>query len=110
MSDTWITDITHFLDEDGHIVSVPAEAKRMGDYFAAIVMMASFSEPDYPPEYKVSCRRRPNRKPCKEEIVGWIEPDGDDIFWICSKCQDRGRISNWRGTIYDMSNIGEIFH
>jgi len=53
MSATWITDITHFLDEDGHIVSVPAEAKRMGDYFAAIVMMASFCDPDYPPAYKV---------------------------------------------------------
>ena len=110
MSDTWITDITHFLDKDGHIVTEPAQAKQLGDYFAAIVMMASFPDPDYPPEYKVLCRRRPNRKPCKEEIAGWIEPDSDDIFWICPKCQDRGRISNWRGTIYDMSDIGDVFH
>ena len=100
MADTWITDITHFLDADGEIISEPVQAKVLGEYFAAIILMASFPEPEYPPEYKVSCRRRPNRKPCLEEIAGWIEPESEDIVWICPKCQDRGRISNWKGTIW----------
>jgi hypothetical protein len=46
MSDIWTTDISHFLDEDGHIIAEPARAKLLGDYFAAIVMMASFPDPD----------------------------------------------------------------
>lgn len=27
MSDIWTTDISHFLDEDGHIIAEPARAK-----------------------------------------------------------------------------------
>jgi len=64
MADTWITDITHFLDDDGEIISEPTQAKIFGEYFAAIILMASFPEPEYPPEYTVLCRRRLNRKPC----------------------------------------------
>lgn len=110
MAGTWISDITHFLDEDGEIVSEPAPAKALGEYFASIILMASYPDPDYPTEYKVSCRRRPNRKPCLEEIAGWIEPESDDIYWICPKCNDKGRISNWRGTIWDLSDAEQLSH
>jgi hypothetical protein len=110
MADIWITDITHFLDEDGEIISEPSQAKVLAEYLAAIIMMASFPEPEYPPEYKVSCRRRPNRKPCQEEISGWIEPESDDIYWICPRCNDKGRISNWRGTIWDLNDAQLLSH
>jgi hypothetical protein len=70
MADTWVTDISHFLDEEGEIISGPPRARKLTEYLTAIILMASFPEPDYPPEYLVRCRRRPNRKPCREEIVG----------------------------------------
>lgn len=104
MADTWMTDITHFLDEDGELILEPQEARRLAEYFAAIILMASYPDPEYPPEYLVKCRRRPNKKPCLEEIAGWIEPESDDIYWICPKCNDKGRISNWRGTMWDLSD------
>jgi len=110
MADTWMTDITHFLDEDGEMITEPVQAKVLGEYFASIVLMASFPDPDFPPEYSVYCRRRPKRKPCLEKIAGWVEPDSDDIYWICPKCQDKGRISNWRGTIWDMSDFVDVVH
>ena len=110
MADTWLTDITHFLDENGEIITKPSQAKVMAEYFAAIIMMVSFPEPEYPPEYKVSCRRRPNKKTCQKEIVGWIEPESEDIYWICPKCQDRGRLRNWRGTMWDLSDGQQISH
>lgn len=110
MADTWITDITHFLDEKGEMIKEPLEARRLAEYFAAIIVMASFFEPEYPPEYIVKCRRRPNRKPCLTEIAGWVDPETDDIIWICPVCQDNGIISNWRGTIWDMSDSGEVVH
>jgi len=50
MADSWITDITHFLDEDGEINAEPSQAKVLAEYFAAIIMMASFPEPEYPPD------------------------------------------------------------
>jgi hypothetical protein len=110
MADTWVTDITHFLDEEGEIITGPPQARKLGDYFAAIIMMATFPDPDYPPEYRVSCRRKPHRKPCLEEIIGYIDPETDEIFWKCPKCEDRGLISNWRGTIWDMSDFDEVVH
>ncbi len=110
MADTWMTDITHFLDEAGEMIVEPPQARKLGEYFAAIIMMASFPDPDYPREYLVRCRRKPNRKPCLEEIAGWIEPETFDIYWICPKCKDKGRISNWRGSMWDMSEWEEIVH
>ncbi len=104
MADTWMTDITHFLDDEGELISEPQEAHRLAEYFAAIILMVSYPDPEYPQEYSVKCRRRPNRKPCLEEIAGWIEPESDEIFWICPKCNDKGRISNWRGTMWDLSD------
>lgn len=110
MADTWITDITHFLDDDGEIISEPAQARKFGEYLAAIIVMSSYPEPEYPAEYRVNCRRRPNRKPCQEEIVGFVDHETDDIVWMCPKCNDRGLISNWQGTIWDMSNAGDTVH
>ncbi|MDD2852344.1 MAG: hypothetical protein PHY09_10675 [Desulfuromonadaceae bacterium] len=110
MADTWITDITHFLDEDGKIISDPVQARKLAEFFAAIIMMATFPNQEYPREYVVKCRRRPNRKYCLEEISGWIEPESDDIYWICPQCQDKGRISNWRGTMWDMSEFDKVVH
>ena len=108
MADTWVTDITHFLDEEGEIISEPTKARKLGEYLAAIIVMASFPDPEYPSDYRVRCRRRPNRKPCLEEIVGFVDPETDDIVWMCPACGDSGLISNWRGTIWDMSNAGGV--
>jgi hypothetical protein len=108
VADTWYTDITHFLDDNGDMIKEPPQARKLAEYLAAIIVMASFPDPDYPPEYRVSCRRRPNRKPCLTEIAGWLDPETDDVVWICPVCQDRGIISNWKGTIWDMSNCEDL--
>ena len=34
----------------------------------------------------------------------------DDVVWMCPKCNDRGFISNWQGSIWDMSEMGEVEH
>jgi hypothetical protein len=110
MADTWIIDLTHYLDEDGDIISEPSPAKALAKYFTAIVFMASFPDPEYPPEYKVMCRRRPNRKPCLTELISFVDPETDDIMWMCPRCNDRGLISNWKGSMWDLSDLGETAH
>lgn len=107
MSNTWITDITHFLDDNGEVIKEPLQARKLGEYFVAIILMASYPDPDYPPEYQVLCRRRPKRKSCNTDIAGWVDLETDDVVWICPVCRDRGIISNWRGTIWDMSDCEE---
>ena len=111
MADTWITDITHFLDEKGELISQPTQARKLAEYLAAIItMMVSYPDPEYSPEYRVLCRRRPNRKPCLTDIAGWLDRETDDVVWICPVCQDKGLISNWRGTMWDMSDVGSLSH
>ena len=43
-ADTWISDMTHFLDQNGNLVKEPKEARVLADYFAAIIVMASYPE------------------------------------------------------------------
>lgn len=72
------------------------------------MMLRIWHSDEYRPTMDIDMLGRTSNAP--DAIEQQIEPDSDDIFWICPKCQDRGRISNWRGTIYDMSDIGDVFH
>jgi hypothetical protein len=107
---TWITDLSDFLDEAGDIISQPSKAKTLAEYYSSIVFMVSYPDPEYPAEYSVKCRKRPNRKPCLGKIFGFINPEADDILWMCPKCYERGLISNWRGSMWDLSDSGDVAH
>ena len=48
MPDTWITDLTHFL-EDGRLhPNLPGPARRLATYFGSIVVAVTSAEPDDP--------------------------------------------------------------
>jgi hypothetical protein len=110
MADTWGTDFCHLLDEEGDLVSEPAQDKAMAEYLAAIVFMVSYPDTEYPSEYSVKCRKRQNKKSCPGEIKGFINPESDEIIWMCPECNDVGKITNWRGTMWDLSDSGEVAH
>jgi len=109
MGDSWIVDLNHFLDEDGGISPATGSARRLAEHFVAIVSMASRPEIIPPLEYQVRCRRRPGRKPCTGVIEADLDPETEDIVWWCPICRDTGYISNWKGTIWDLSNA-ELIH
>ena len=41
MTGTWVTDLTHFLDEDGDIAPISGPAWRLAEFFTSIVVMTS---------------------------------------------------------------------
>jgi hypothetical protein len=108
MAYTHLTDLSDFLDEAGDIISEPAQSKALAEFFTDIVFMTSYPDLEYPPEYNVKCHCRPEHKPCLGIIVGFINRETDDIVWMCPKCIDRGFISNWRGSMWDLSDSGHI--
>jgi len=110
MAELLITDLRHFLDEAGDIISEPAHVKALASYLTAIVLMSSYPDSERPPEYIVTCRKRPKRKPCHGEVFGFIIPDSGNIMWMCPECNNRGLISNWRGTIWDLSEYRNVAH
>ena len=108
MGNTWVVSLKHFLDENGEIAAPKGPARKMAEHMVAIVAMASRPEIIPLPEYQVRCRRRPGRKPCIGIIEADFDPDTYDIMWWCPVCDDCGYISNWKGSMWDLSEAGEV--
>jgi hypothetical protein len=109
MGDTWITDFSHFLDEDGSIGPQSGPAKRMAEHLAKIIMDATRPLPSPGRPTAVKCRRRPNRKPCPGMIENDLDPETNEIVWWCPRCEDNGRIGHWEGSLWDCTG-GEESH
>ena len=105
LGDTWITDLTHFLDEDGQIAPADGPARRLAEHLTAIVAMASYPEIVIPAEFSVRCRRRPARKPCSGHIEADLYASTDEIMWWCTQCDDKGYIRNWRRSMWDLGDV-----
>ena len=58
MADTWITDIRHYLDKDGELAPMPAQARNLARYFGSII--EAMTRPPLEPGRitGVSCRGR----------------------------------------------------
>lgn len=105
MSGSWITDIRHFLDEDGTISKLPPPAARLADYFGSIVEAVTSQIENNIPAIAtgVRCRRRPVRKRCAGEILASHERQNvPNIKWYCPVCGDNGIISGWQETMWDL--------
>lgn len=109
MPDTWVTDITHLLDEFGNIAADSGPGRRFAEFQVALIALISHPEP-VPKELRVPCRRRPDRKPCKGSIEGFVDPDLHVIVWQCPACGDNGYINNWQGTLWDLRDAGKTAH
>ena len=97
----WITDLRHFLNEEGSRADMPNRARKISDYFGYIVKAVTTRQGDELGT-GVRCRRRPGRKSCPGEIIAFIDEE-QAICWSCPVCGDNGLISGWEGTIWDWS-------
>ena len=101
--------MTHFLNEEGYIVLESGPGLKFTEFLTAIISMISHPPP-LPEEFKVRCRRRPQRKPCNGIIKGEEDPETEDLIWWCPECGDNGTISNWQDTIWDLSDAWGAVH
>jgi hypothetical protein len=99
----WITNMQHYLDEDGSIDSLNRPIKRLADYFGAIVTFATSFDDEPFFNSDIQCRRRPGKKPCQGKIQALLELDTDRIIWRCPVCGDNGAIVDWENTPWDAS-------
>lgn len=109
MGDTWYVNLNIFLDESGAIAVSTGPARKLAEHITAIVAMASRPEIIPLQEYQVRCRRRPGRKPCPGIIEADFDPEDERIVWWCPVCEDNGFISNWKGSMWDLSDAN-VFH
>ncbi|NQY81438.1 MAG: hypothetical protein HRT47_14120 [Candidatus Caenarcaniphilales bacterium] len=98
-----ITNITHFLDENGEIPELPEESIVLLKFLTDIISEVS-KEIDEPIICtSVECRE-PNGTTCSGEIDAWCHDDGH-IEWICNECNENGTISHWRECQWDNSIV-----
>jgi hypothetical protein len=88
----------------------PADTKILAEFLTDIVFMASLPDKKIPSEFMVQCHCLVHHEKCLGKIVGLINPVTDDIMWVCLTCIDHGLISNWRGSMWDLSETGKTFH
>ena len=101
MADTFITDLTHFLDEDGSFPSsMPGPALNLALFLCAIVAWVTSHPPGQYDETNVTCRRSPGRVRCLGTIVARLGAGGA-IEWGCPGCGDNGVIRGWESTSWD---------
>lgn len=101
MSNAWITDLRHFLNDDGSLVDTAKPARTLADYFGRIVKAVT-TRKGKTLATGVRCRRQPGRRRCPGEIIAFVDKQ-QAISWSCPVCKDNGVISGWDGTIWDWS-------
>lgn len=103
MAGTLSTKIPHFLDEKGELPSnLPGPARKLADFICSIVKSVTSHSFEALVRTGVCCRRRPQRKPCKGEILAFLNDETKAIQWNCPVCGDNGFIYDWEGTNWDM--------
>ena len=101
MGDTWITDLTHYLMDDGSMAEGPWS--RIARHFGSIASAASLHQSGGWVDTAIRCRRRPGRQPCPGHIRLIRTDVPSRVEWHCTFCSDNGLISNWQNTIWDLS-------
>lgn len=94
----WITDIRHFLDEQGR---VPGDLPAVPRYMGAIVAAACPLSAGRVFPLDLRCRRRPGHESCPGSVHASIDSETAEISWFCPCCGDHGRIYGWQGSPWD---------
>jgi ribosomal protein L37AE/L43A len=95
----YIVDARHFLDEKGAIGPRGGPAKKLAEFWGSVISYATdFDDIGVP---------APNCFKCKRCRVDATLTRDDAIRWSCSRCRTEELVSNWQGTLWDLSDGGE---
>jgi len=90
----YITDLTHFLDKSGAIGPVKGPVRAMAQFLVDVVTHAS--------DATRHALTAPTCFKCKKIAVEANRAHDDAVVWICPACRTEGRISNWKGSLWDL--------
>ena len=94
-----ITDLRHFLNEEGSMPDMPKPARILAEYLGSIVKGVT-TRRGGELTTGVKCRRRFRRRKCPGDIIAFID-EKEAISWSCPVCKENGVISGWKRTIWD---------
>lgn len=94
MSGTYVTDITHFLDENGELAEMPEEARKLASFLVLLIDAATQTFPADDRDSRIRCRK----DGCTGSIRCSLSSVTDEISWYCPRCGHNGVIRNWQDT------------
>ena len=97
MNQTYVTDITHYLDETGELAEMPGPARKLASFLVLLIDAASQVGPVSDFDTKIRCRT----DACKGSIRTSLASINEEIVWHCPDCGHNGVIRNWQGTKWD---------
>jgi hypothetical protein len=90
--------MTHFLDETGNIPKqMPKQARELASFMALVVDTTTKNIPFTLTQTDIRCFE----KGCHGLIKSEVLKANNDIHWVCSKCPNEGKISDWKLTKWD---------
>lgn len=100
MADTWITDLRDLADSSGLLVT--GRAGKLASYLARLVEAGSVRPEGAWAASATRCRRSPGRRRCRGHIRVRRSDASATVEWKCPACGDRGLISGWAGSPWDL--------
>lgn len=92
----YISQMQHFLDEQGNIPKqMPKEARELASFFALVVDATTKTLPVTLASIDIRCFEKGCHGSIKSELIK------GEIHWKCSKCPNEGVISHWQKTKWD---------
>jgi hypothetical protein len=99
------TNLRHFLDEEGKLLALTEQAKKVFKFLSKIV--SSVSEYREQPivdidlvAVNLKCNTRAEQINCQGDIKARCI-NINLIEWHCDSCEAAGTISNWQGSLWD---------
>ena len=102
MPKTYITDITHFLNDAGEMADMPAPARKMASFLALLIDAVTQAYPVRDHATGIRCRKRG----CTGSIRATVSDAEEEIVWCCPSCREQGVIRNWQETKWDRTAAG----
>jgi hypothetical protein len=97
----YVSNMTHFLDDQGNIPKqMPKEARELANFLALVVDVITKSMSLTLSATDIRCFS----KGCHGIIKSAFRPANGEIHWYCPVCENEGVISHWEGTKWDNRN------
>jgi hypothetical protein len=100
---TYVTDITHYLDETGDMAQMPAAARKLASFLTLLIEAATGAPSVQAHDSRIRCRTRA----CKGKIRTTLPPNQHEITWHCPACGHHGVIRNWQDTKWNQLKRSE---
>jgi hypothetical protein len=99
MKQTYITDITHYLDETGELAKMPGPARKLASFLVLLIDATSQAGPVRNFDTNIRCRM----DACGGSVRTFLTSLDEEISWHCPDCGHNGVIRNWQGTKWNQA-------